>query len=397
MTPDRSPAAGAPSATPAPTPAPTPATGPAADASVPWPPALLPTDAPRRPGAVPWASAVLDAPLPAGADPELSAAALAALLYRCTGQERMALAGPDGELRFRITDGATLRDLAANATRAAATGATTVAFAAGPDPAPHGAPFELVVSVQGDTVRLRHDPELFERGTAARLLAHYGTLLADALAHPARPVSRLRLLTDAELRTTLVEWNDTATDLPAQGCLHEAFEARADAAPDAVAVVQGADRLTYGEVNAAANRLAHHLRSLGVGPDDRVGLCLDRSAQLLVAELAVLKAGGAYVPLDPDYPASRIATMVTGTSCAVMVSRTDLTGNLPRTDGTPLVLLDRDADLLRELPGHNPGRLAGPDHLCYIIHTSGSTGAPRRRGTGRRAHRGRGPPPRPSP
>ncbi|CAM5480144.1 hypothetical protein SVIOM342S_00484 [Streptomyces violaceorubidus] len=181
MTPDRSPAAGAPSATPAPTPAPTPATGPAADASVPWPPALLPTDAPRRPGAVPWASAVLDAPLPAGADPELSAAALAALLYRCTGQERMALAGPDGELRFRITDGATLRDLAANATRAAATGATTVAFAAGPDPAPHGAPFELVVSVQGDTVRLRHDPELFERGTAARLLAHYGTLLADAL------------------------------------------------------------------------------------------------------------------------------------------------------------------------------------------------------------------------
>ncbi|CAM5480224.1 D-alanine--D-alanyl carrier protein ligase [Streptomyces violaceorubidus] len=194
-------------------------------------------------------------------------------------------------------------------------------------------------------------------------------------------MSRLRLLTDAELRTTLVEWNDTATDLPAQGCLHEAFEARADAAPDAVAVVQGADRLTYGEVNAAANRLAHHLRSLGVGPDDRVGLCLDRSAQLLVAELAVLKAGGADVPLDPDYPASRIATMVTGTSCAVMVSRTDLTGNLPRTDGTPLVLLDRDADLLRELPGHNPGRLAGPDHLCYIIHTSGSTGAPSRSAT----------------
>ncbi|MET7324685.1 amino acid adenylation domain-containing protein [Streptomyces sp. NPDC005549] len=340
------------------------------------PPVLLPADAPRRPGAVPWASVVLDAPLPPGADPGLAAAALAALLYRCTGQEDIALAGPDGELRFRVTDGATLRDLAAGATRTAATGGTTVAFATGTDPAPYGAPFELVVSVQGDTVRLRHDPELFERATAARLLSHYGTLLADALAHPARPVSRLRLLTDAELRTTLVEWNDTATDLPA-GCLHEAFEARADATPEAVAVVQGADRLTYGEVNAAANRLAHHLRSLGVGPDDRVGLCLDRSAQLLVAELAVLKAGGAYVPLDPDYPASRIATMVTGTSCAVMVSRTDLTGNLPGTDGTPLVLLDRDADLLRALPDHNPGRLAGPDHLCYIIHTSGSTGAPK--------------------
>ncbi len=340
-----------------------------------WPPALLPTDSPRRPGAVPWASAVVDGPLPDGVGEETARSALAALLYRCAGQGRVALAVADGEARYEVDGRSPLGGLAGVA--ADATGSAVVAFGWGDDPAPYGAPFELVLSARDGVARLRYDPALFERATAARLLSHYRTLLADALAHPDRPVSRLRLLTDAELRTTLVDWNDTAVELPARGTLHEAFEARADAAPDAVALVHGTTRLTYREVNAAANRLAHHLRSLGVGPDDRVGLCLDRSADLLVAELAVLKAGGAYVPLDPDYPAPRIATMVAGTSCAVMVSRTGLAANLPATEGTPLLLLDRDAAALGTRPAHNPERLAGPDHLCYIIHTSGSTGAPK--------------------
>ena len=355
----------------------------------PWAPVLVPTDRPRRPGALarPWAAvtADLDGAGPAGA----GAAAFAALLFRCTGQDQVALGVPGGELRFHVDGAGTLGDLAAGATTAGAGagGAVPVGFTAdgtdadadGGGGGAAGAAFELQLVLRGDTAELRYDPALFERATAVRLLEHYRTLLADAREHPQTPVNRLRLLDDAQLERALVQWNRTGAQFADVGCLHEAFQARAQAAPAAWAVVQGGERLTYGQVNAAANRLARHLRSLGVGPDVRVGLCLDRSAQLLVAELAVLKAGGAYVPLDPDYPAQRIAAMVAGTSCAVMVSRTDLAANLPERDDAapPLLLLDRDADQWEQLPAGDLEPLAGPDHLCYIIHTSGSTGAPK--------------------
>ncbi|MFI2784161.1 amino acid adenylation domain-containing protein [Streptomyces sp. ALB3] len=357
---------------------PAPVSRPAAHEEV-WPPVLVPTDQPRRPGPGPAAPAVADLALEAGSvRPSVLAAAFAVLLHRYTGQDRISLAGPDGELRFRVTPGTTLRDLAESATTTSSRGTGPVGFLAGSVPPADGS-FELHLTVDRSGATLRYDAGLFEGTSALRLLGHYRELLVDGLRNPERTVDRLRLLTDEELDRTLVTWNRTATELPDQGCLHEAFEARADSSPEAVAVVHGDVRMTYGEVNAAANRLAHHLRSLGVGPDVRVGLCLDRSAQLLVAELAVLKAGGAYVPLDPDYPAQRIATMVAGTACAVMISRERLTGNLPAPDGRgpALFLVDRDAGLLDGLPDHNPGRTADPDHLCYIIHTSGSTGVPK--------------------
>ncbi|MFE0105088.1 amino acid adenylation domain-containing protein [Streptomyces sp. NPDC059009] len=349
-------------------------------ASQEWPPALVPSDRPRRPAAAPRCTAVEHAVLDAAsaaAPAELQAAAFAALLYRYTGQERIALARPDGELRFTVAADAPLNALTAG--HGPATGSATVAFTSGPDTAGDGAPYELQLMANGAELALHYDAGLFDRTTALRLLGHYRTLLADALGDAERAVARLRLLTDDELHRVLVEWNATQTELPNQGTLHEAFEARADSAPDAIAVVHGPERLTYAQVNARANQLAHHLRGLGVGPDVRVGLCLDRSAQLLVAELAVLKAGGAYVPLDPDYPADRIATMVGGTSCAVMVSRSDLTANLPadQDGGRPLVLVDRDAATLAAGPEHNVGTTSGPEHLCYIIHTSGSTGKPK--------------------
>ncbi|RAG85065.1 hypothetical protein DN069_13995 [Streptacidiphilus pinicola] len=348
-----------------------------------WPPTLVPSDRPRRPGGAAGPTAVETTGLPGvdTADELVLAAAFAALLYRYTGQERIALAVPDGELRFTVSGDSSVR-LAATTSTAADARAESVAvgFALadesdGDDPGP----VELRLVVRGGTAELLYDTELFDRDTARRMLEHYRILVADASERPDCPVRELRLLSAQELETSLVEWNRTGTDLPNSGCLHEAFEARVEQSPEAIAVVHGGRRLTYRQINTEANRLAHHLRSFGVGPDVRVGLCLDRSAELLVAELAVLKAGGAYVPLDPDYPAERIAVMAAGTSCAVMVSREDLTGNLPVSDGAspPLVLLDRDAALLAKAPGHNPAHVASPEHLCYIIHTSGSTGAPK--------------------
>ncbi|MEV8537230.1 amino acid adenylation domain-containing protein [Streptomyces sp. NPDC051211] len=352
-----------------------------------WPPVLAPTDRPRLPDAAPRCSAVVHSSIEVPAHTaetvpgDVLAAAFAALLFRYTGQDRIALAGPDGETRFPVDGEATLQELAAAGAPGspAGTEAPVVAFAADGAPARDHAPYELQLLVRGESLELHYDAALFDRDTAVRLLDHYRTLLFDALASPEQPVSRLRLLTGPELHRTLVEWNRTETPLPAHGTLHAAFEARAERAPEAIALVHGSERLTYREINAAANRLAHHLRSLGVGPDVRVGLCLDRSPNLLVAELAVLKAGGAYVPLDPDYPADRIAIMVNGTSCAVMISREALTSNLPERDeqSPPLVLLDRDADVLAARPEHDPEPVAGPEHLCYIIHTSGSTGAPK--------------------
>lgn len=370
-------------------------------AAAPQPPVLMPADRTRRPGAVPGCSAVVRGELGLAAKelgddwPHLLLAGWAALLYRCTGLPRIGLLRTDGAGRTErasvtVVPDAPLRaqtvtpsDVTpADATEADATRVGIRFAGAAGDPAGSpGRELELAVREEQDgslAVALHHDPRLFDEATAARWLDHLRTLVSDAVTHPDRPVARLRLLTEAQVRRTLVEWNRTEADLPHDVCLHAAFEAHARRAPDAVAVVHGGERWTYQRIDEDANRLARRLRSLGVGPDVRVGLCLDRSPGLLTALLGVLKAGGAYVPLDPAYPGARIETMVGGTSCAVMISRGDLAGNLPGAGtGTPLVLLDRDAEALAALSPAPLPASAGPENLCYIIHTSGSTGTPK--------------------
>ncbi|MGW7362879.1 non-ribosomal peptide synthetase [Streptomyces sp. NPDC054841] len=241
---------------------------------------------------------------------------------------------------------------------------------------------ELVVfppDAGGRRLELHYDPHLFESATADLLLRCLETLLSDAATSAQCPVSRLRLLSGGDAHRTLVEWNDTATSLPyADACLHRAFEEQAARRPEAVAVIQDGESLTYAQADQRANRLAHHLRGLGVGRDARVGMCLERSADLLVTVLAILKAGGAYVPLDPAYPAERLSTMVRDAACTVLVSRGDLTANLPvGTEGSRLVLLDEDARAIGARPVHPPHTDTGPEDLCYVIYTSGSTGVPK--------------------
>ncbi|AGK81033.1 non-ribosomal peptide synthetase [Streptomyces microflavus] len=346
---------------------------------VPAPPALLPTDRPRQSepaGCTARQRLVLDGA--AGAAPEeLLLAGFAALLHRYTDQ---------AEFGFRVrTPGAGSFRLNCALGEGTTPAALARSVLEGREPVAEGeepADFELVLLPRNDgsyvhrIVQLRYDATLFDQETVLRLLTHFRTLVEDALGRPDVPVSRLRLLTDGELRRTLVDWNDTAAELPHERCLHEAFEERAAAAPEAVALIRGAEEWTYGEVNAAANRLARHLRGLGAGVGGRVGICLDRSPELLVAVLGVLKSGSAYVPLDPDYPEQRIAAMVTGTSCAVIVSRSGFGSRLAGV-GQRIVELDRDAALWADAPAGDVDSGVAPGDLAYVIHTSGSTGAPK--------------------
>ena len=155
-----------------------------------------------------------------------------------------------------------------------------------------------------------YNTDLFDAGTIERWMGHFQTLLEGIVSDPEQPISDLPLLTERERQKLLVEWNDTQTDYPRGQCIHQLIEAQVERTPDAVAVVFEDEQLTYRELDRRANQLAHHLRGLGVGPEVLVGICVERSLEIVVGLLGILKAGGAYVPLDPEYPKDRIAFML---------------------------------------------------------------------------------------
>ena len=218
--------------------------------------------------------------------------------------------------------------------------------------------------------------DLFRAGTIARMRDHYLMLLAGAVADPTRPIADLPLLTEAERQQLLVAWNDTAAPFPEDRCSHELFEACAARVPDAVAVICDGRSLTYGELNARANHLAHRLRDVGVRPEDPVVICLGRSVAMAVAILGVLKAGGVYVPLDPAYPAERITFILTDSGAGVLIADAASVTSLPAT-GATVIHLDADGPTIAATSGENPVRAATPENLAYMIYTSGSTGAPK--------------------
>ncbi|WP_420127102.1 non-ribosomal peptide synthase/polyketide synthase [Longimicrobium sp.] len=216
---------------------------------------------------------------------------------------------------------------------------------------------------------------LFDRATVERHAGYLRRVLEEMAADDAKPVHGLDLLSAAERRTVVEAWNDTDATFSAGACIHELFEAQAARAPGAVAVSFQGERLTYAELNARANRLAHHLRALGVGPDARVGVCVERGAEMVVSLLAILKSGGAYVPLDPAYPADRLRYMLEDSAPAALITQSSLADTFAGLD-VPVVELDAAAWAAG--PDTNPMR-AGltPDHLAYVIYTSGSTGRPK--------------------
>ncbi|MEU6588533.1 amino acid adenylation domain-containing protein [Streptomyces sp. NPDC046881] len=222
------------------------------------------------------------------------------------------------------------------------------------------------------TGELVYATDLFDEATGRSLAAQYVHVLEEAARHPDRPVADLPLVDAGRLAELLDTWNDTARPVP-EGTVTDAFERQVRHTPDATALVEGDRRLTYRELNARANRLAHELRAHGVRPERTVGLLLPRGTDFVVALLAVLKAGGGYLPLDPAYPADRIAYLLRDASAGTVVTDQRLAGLLPA--GVPAVLLEPDG--FGQHPSTDPTPLATGGSLCYVIYTSGSTGRPK--------------------
>ena len=243
------------------------------------------------------------------------------------------------------------------------------------DAAKYDVTLSLVAGEHGLTGHLEYNTDLFDRAFIEKLGGHFVELLDGALARPDTQLGALPLLTPAEERMLLVEWNDTERALDEGATMHGLFERQARATPDATAIVFGDERLTYAELDARATRMAWYLRGLGVGRETLVGVSVDRSIEMMVGLLGILKAGGAYVPLDPTYPQDRIAFMIEDSGCPVLLTREHLLGQLP-AGGAKHVCLDRDwaeieAAAEVELPE------VGPEQLAYVIFTSGSTGRPK--------------------
>jgi amino acid adenylation domain-containing protein len=234
----------------------------------------------------------------------------------------------------------------------------------------------LAATPQGLRGGLNYSTDLFDRGTIERMLGHLERVLEQIAADADVRLSRLVLTGPEERARVVEEWNRTERPYPRGVCVHELFEAQVRERPGAAALVWGEESLTYRELDERANRLANHLVRLGVGPDARVGVLLERSAELIVSILAVLKAGGCYVPLDPGYPPERLRLMLADSSVRVLLSRSELAGVVEAGD-LDLVHLDQAADALASESVEAPRRGATAENLAYIVYTSGSTGKPK--------------------
>jgi len=244
------------------------------------------------------------------------------------------------------------------------------------------AKFDLSLSVIARPDRLStsvitYRTDLYDSEATRRMLSHWHVLLNGIAADPDRPISEIPLMGDAERRQILSDWNATQSAYPREESVAEVFEAQAAATPDAVALAFEAERMTYAELNARANRLAHALRERGVGAEVPVGVFFERSFDLVAALLAILKAGGAYVPLDTSYPRERLKVLIRETGMRLLLTHGALADRIPAGDGVSIFRLDSEAGAIESQPARNLSAIATGDSVACVMYTSGSTGTPK--------------------
>jgi len=239
--------------------------------------------------------------------------------------------------------------------------------------------FDLSLTIETEIARkayLTFNTDLFERQTAERMLGQYKVLLHSALATPKAKLSELSMITESERNQLLQNWNRTQEDYPFSECFPEMFEEQVERTPDAVALSMEQQTLRYGELNSRANQLARYLKTLNVEPGVRVGICLERSLEMVIALIAILKAGGTYVPLDPEYPLNRLRFMGEDAAVAIVLTSESLYDRFD-SQTCRILCLDREQHRIAQETDHNLPPTATSQDLAYIMYTSGSTGQPK--------------------
>ena len=247
--------------------------------------------------------------------------------------------------------------------------------------------FDITLSIeeQGDELVCdwEYCTDLFHQKTIERMIEHFKILLDGVVNNPEQSVSQLPLLTETEIQQ-LQSWNQTETDYQKDKTIVDLFQEQVEKNPENIAVVFEDQQLNYQELNTKANQLAHYLMTLGVGAETLVGICVERSLEMVIGLLGILKAGGAYVPLDPDYPLSRLQFILEDSEVVVLLSQSNLLDRLPVVGayfrgcpGPNVQCLDSEWEQIAGCSGENPVRQSGPENLAYVIYTSGSTGKPK--------------------
>ncbi|UNY98316.1 amino acid adenylation domain-containing protein [Zhouia spongiae] len=233
---------------------------------------------------------------------------------------------------------------------------------------------EFTETQKGLYGRIEYNTDLFDRHSIDRMIKHYKILIDTIILNPNIKISDIELLTSSERQQLLFDWNDTQVDYPKEKCIHQLFEEQSEKTPDNVAVVFEGDSLTYRELNERSNQLAYYLQSKGVKAESLVGICVERSLEMIVGLLGILKAGGAYVPIDPTYPEERISYMFKDTNCAIVLTQEQI--ELPKTN-SEIIYLDSEWEKIAKAPRTNIETGVKGDNLAYVIYTSGSTGNPK--------------------
>jgi amino acid adenylation domain-containing protein len=308
---------------------------------------------------------------------QTAVAGVAALLMRYTDRTALTigLRSDDGGPEVPVA-----LELAGELSFAEVVGQVQTALAnAGAPPRTNGAELDALVETKSATgeprVLVRTNGSMHEPDASDPIHGHLRTLLAAATATPHAEITALPMLTEREREQLLTDWNQTRADFP-QACLHELIAAQAARTPDAIAIRYDDEELTYAELDARANQLAHHLKGLGVGPEVLVGICVDRSPRMVVGLLGIHKAGGGYVPIDPAYPVDRQAFMLESSQAPVVITEQHLRDSVPAGDAK-LVCIDSEWDTIARQASSAPQTASNPRQLAYVIYTSGSTGKPK--------------------